>query len=62
MPAAGPSKADLEDQIDRAIEVLDDADDVASSREDLANALSSALEILRGEDEDDTTEEDSDED
>ena len=49
--ANGFSKADLEDMVDNAIEVLDDACDVASSREDLANAVSSALDILRGEDE-----------
>jgi hypothetical protein len=48
----GFSKADLEDMVDNAIEVLDDACDVASSREDLANAVSSALDILRGDDED----------
>jgi len=64
MAAPGYSKTDLEDQIDRAIEVLDDADDVGSSREDLANALSGALDILRGDDDDDdaTSDEDEDED
>jgi hypothetical protein len=34
MAANGYSKADLEDMVDRAIDVLDDACDVASSRED----------------------------
>ena len=58
--ANGYSKADLEDMVENAIEVLDDACDVASSREDLANAVSSALEILRGEDEDSSDESDED--
>jgi hypothetical protein len=57
MASNGFSKADYEDMVDRAIDVLDDACDVASSREDLANAVSSALDILKGEDEDDATEE-----
>jgi hypothetical protein len=60
--ANGYSKADLEDMVDNAIEVLDDACDVASSREDLANAVSSALDILRGEDEDDSSDDPSDDD
>jgi hypothetical protein len=59
--ATGYSKADLEDMVDNAIEVLDGACDVTSSREDLANAVSSALDILRGEDDDDSdTDPDSD--
>ena len=48
--------------VDNAIDVLDDTNDVASSREDLANALSSALDILRGEDEDDDGDSDGDDD
>jgi hypothetical protein len=60
--ANGYSKADLEDMVDNAIEVLDDACDVASSREDLANAVSSALDILRGEDEDDSSDDSADDD
>ncbi len=56
------SKADLQDQIDRAIEVLDDAYEPATTREDLANAVGSALDILRGEDEDDDDEDDDDSD
>jgi hypothetical protein len=52
MPQNGYSKADLEDMVERAIDVLDDACDVASSREELANAVSNALEILRDEEED----------
>ena len=61
--ANGYSKSDLQDMVDNAIEVLDDACDVASSREDLAGAVSSALDILRGDDEDDdSSDSDSDED
>jgi hypothetical protein len=61
--ANGFSKADLEDMVDNAIEVLDDACDVASSREDLAGAVSSALDILRGKDEnDDSSDEDEESD
>jgi hypothetical protein len=60
--ANGFSKSELEDLIDNAIEVLDDACDVASSREDLANAVSSALDILRGEDEDEDSDDPADDD
>jgi hypothetical protein len=59
MPAAtSPSKTDLQDQIDRAIETLDDAYTPESTREDLAEAMGEALGILRGEDEESDTDED----
>ena len=58
--ATGTSKADLQDQIDRAIETLDDAYTPESSREDLAEAVGQALDILRGEDEEPEEEEDED--
>jgi hypothetical protein len=46
------SKAsELQDQIDSAIEVLEEVDNVESTRSDLASALTSALAILRGEEE-----------
>jgi hypothetical protein len=48
----GSSKADLQDQIDQAIDVLDDAYAPESTREDLATAIGSALDILRGESDD----------
>jgi hypothetical protein len=60
--ANGFSKSDLEDMVDRAIDVLDDAYEPATTREDLANAVGSALDILRGEDEDDDSSSDEDED
>jgi hypothetical protein len=62
MPTPTTSKRDLEDKIHRAIEVLDDANDVASSRQDLADALTGALEILRGEDEEDLDDEEASDD
>ena len=59
-----PSKGDLQDQIDSAIEILDGAYEPESTREELAEAIGSALEVLRGEDEDETEDEteDADED
>ena len=47
------TKTDLQDQIDSAIETLQEAYTPESSREDLAAAVGSALDILNGEDEDD---------
>jgi hypothetical protein len=61
MAGSGFSKSELEGMVDDAIDVLDDAYDPASSREDLANAVGSALDILRGED-DSSEESDEDED
>jgi hypothetical protein len=49
--AATTTKADLQDVIDRAIEVLDDAYSPETTREDLAGAVGEALDILNGEDE-----------
>jgi hypothetical protein len=56
------TKADLQDQIDEAIGILDDAYQVESTREDLAEAISSALDSLRGETEDEDEDEDGDDD
>jgi hypothetical protein len=57
---AAPSKADLQDTIDSAIEILADAYEPESTREELAESVGSALRTLRDEGEDDETE-DSDE-
>jgi hypothetical protein len=60
MPRAkqtGPTKTDLQDLIDSAIEILDDAYEPESTREDLAVAIGSALETLRGEAEDEEEDE-----
>jgi Mg-chelatase subunit ChlI len=48
---SGPSRAELQDRVDRAIELLDDAYAVESTREDLADAVGQALDVLNGEDE-----------
>jgi hypothetical protein len=56
------TKADLQDVIDSAIDILDDAYQVESTREDLAEAINSTLDTLRGESEDDETSGDVDED
>lgn len=55
-----PTRADLQAQIDEAIETLDQAYQVESSREELAEAICSALDTLRGEDEDEDEDEDDD--
>jgi len=54
----GTTKADLKDQIDQAIDILDDAYQVESTREDLAEAVSSALDTLRGNGADEDADED----
>jgi hypothetical protein len=59
---SAPTKTDLQDQIDSAIETLDDAYTPEASREELAAAIGEALDTLRGEDEEDTDEEDVDDD
>ena len=59
---SAPSKVDLQDQIDSAIEILDGAYEPESTREDLAEAVGSALEVLRGEDEDETEDEENEDD
>ena len=56
--ATTTSKADLQDQIDRAVETLDDAYAPESTREELAEAVGEALDILRGEDEEPEEDED----
>ena len=58
----GPTKTDLQDTIDRAIEVLDDAYDPESTRQGLAESVGKALDILNGEDDDEDDEEDDEED
>jgi len=62
MAASGPSKAELQETIDDAIEVLDAAYAPETGREELASAVGQALDILNGEDdsesEDETEEED----
>ncbi len=56
------SKTSLQDQIDDAIDILDDAYAPETTREDLAEAVGRALDVLRGEeDEEDEDEEDDDE-
>jgi hypothetical protein len=45
-------KTDLQGQIDEAIDFLDDAYQPESTREDLAEAIGNALDVLRGEEED----------
>lgn len=45
------SKSDLQSRIDDAIDTLDEAYAPESNREDLAQAVGDALDILRGEDE-----------
>lgn len=56
--ANSASKTDLQDQIDQAVDVLDDAYAPESSREDLAEAVGNALDILRGETDDDDEDDD----
>jgi len=62
MAASGPSKAELQETIDDAIEVLDASYAPETGREELASAVGQALDILNGEDdsesEDETEEED----
>ena len=53
-----PTKADLQDQIDDAIETLEAAYVPESTREELVEAICSALDTLRGEDEGDDQDDD----
>src|SRR5215469_1119245 len=46
---SGPTNADLQDTIDSDIEVLEDAYQPESTREELATAVGNALEVLRGD-------------
>jgi len=52
------TKADLEDAVDEATSILEDAYTPEASREELAAAVGQALEVLSGEDEDEDEEED----
>lgn len=62
MANTGPSKRDLEEILDRAIETLDEAYTPEWTREELAEAVGKALDILRGEDEEEEEDEDDEED
>lgn len=58
-----PTKADLQDAIDQASQVLSDAYQPESSREDMASAIGDALDILSGDsgdDDDDAGDDDDD--
>jgi len=55
-----PSKSELDEQIENAIGILDDAYQPESTREELAEAVGKALDVLRGEEE--TEAEDGDDD
>jgi len=57
MAGAGPSKAELQETIDDAIEVLDAAYAPETGREELASAIGQALDILNGEDDSDSGDE-----
>jgi hypothetical protein len=50
VPRSRPSKADLQDRIESAIAILQEAYASAASRDDLAAAVSDALDILNLED------------
>ena len=51
----GPNKADLEDQLDTINDILSDAYDPESTREDLAAAIGEALDALNDEGDDGET-------
>jgi hypothetical protein len=50
MAASGPSKTELQDTIDDAVEALNNAYTPEASREGLVAAVGEALDILNGED------------
>ena len=52
------TKTDLQDVIDEVIDVLEDAYEPESTREDLAEAVGQALDVLKGQDDDEEAEED----
>jgi len=54
------TKTDLQDVIDEAVGILDDAYEPESTREELAEAVGRALDVLKGGDEDEDEEEDGD--
>jgi hypothetical protein len=58
----GPSKVELRERIDSAIDLLDDAYAPETTREDLAQAVGQALDVLKGEDEDEDEDDDSGDD
>lgn len=58
MADSEPTKADLQDAIDQACSVLEDAYTPEASREELAEAIGEALDVLQGEDEDENGDED----
>jgi hypothetical protein len=59
--SSGPSKADLQDQLDQLSDILSDAYDPESSREDLAAAVGDALDVLNGDEDEEDEESDDDE-
>ena len=62
MAGTATTKADLQDQIDDAISILEDAYTPETSREEMAAAIGNALDSLRGEDEDADEEDEESED
>ena len=54
------TKAELQEQLDNINEVLNGAYTPEASREDIASAVGEALDILNGEDDDDSADEDDD--
>ena len=52
------TKADLQDCVDEAASILEDAYTPEASREELAAAIGQALDILSGSEEDDEQDED----
>jgi hypothetical protein len=59
--SVGP-KTSLQDQIDDAIDILDEAYAPETTREDLAEAVGRALDVLRGEEDDEDEDEVEDDD
>jgi hypothetical protein len=56
------TKSGLQDQIDDAIDILDDAYAPETTREDLAEAVGRALDVLRGEEDEEDEDEDAEDD
>jgi hypothetical protein len=59
---ANPSKIELQERIDSAIDLLDDAYAPETTREDLAQAVGQALDVLKGDDEDEDDDDSGDDD
>jgi hypothetical protein len=59
---ASPSKGELQERIDSAIDLLDDAYAPETTREDLAQAVGQALDILNGEGDDEDDDDSGDDD